>query len=325
MAIRALPVIQDLQRPQTVGDCRGGPRPCGYVSCRYNLLLDCLDNGDLVINAPSSRLHGAERAIPNKHEADREWFVEVRLPAIESEKLNAAAHGRAAIREVAALAKAQDRGSAILSRASQRSAAVIEAARQRGQALKAARTPGARKRRRERVAAIMRRARDRAAKIRETTRQRAQAETARILGAARDDRGPVRIYAIGPLDSASRAHEVAAAWEAEHGEGTTAVHRMLPPTYQRTGAQDKDIDAKFLDEMEDAVDYWFDEPDPNMPSCLLDEIAKLDRSSEDCLLDGIAKLMFVSRERIRQVEEIAMRKVEAAGATLGVEREVERG
>lgn len=329
MAVRSLPIVRDPlpPRPQTVGDCRNEDaiRPCPYLTCRFSLLADVLEDGSLVVNAPSSRLFGAERAIPNKREADREWFVEVRLPVVDSDKLNATAQERGAARGTAAQAKADARASKLLDAGRQRSSAIVEAARTRCHSLKTACTPATRARRKNRVAAIMRKARERAAKVMEAAREHAKLEAERILAAARDDRGPCRIYAMGPLDGATRAHEVAAAWEAEHGEGTTCVHRMLPPHYRRTGAQDKDIDAKFLDEMEDAVDYWFDEPDPSMPSCLLDEIAKLDRSSEDCLLDGIAKLMYVSRERIRQVEEIAMAKVQAAGAVLGLEVEMGRG
>lgn len=34
-------------RPQTRGDCIGGPRPCPFLGCRHNLLLDVQRNGGL--------------------------------------------------------------------------------------------------------------------------------------------------------------------------------------------------------------------------------------------------------------------------------------
>lgn len=34
-------------RPQVRGDCIGGPRPCPYVACRYNLLLEVTPTGSL--------------------------------------------------------------------------------------------------------------------------------------------------------------------------------------------------------------------------------------------------------------------------------------
>ena len=41
-----------LTRPRTVGDCRGGPRPCPFVSCRFNLLMDVDDRGNITLNVP---------------------------------------------------------------------------------------------------------------------------------------------------------------------------------------------------------------------------------------------------------------------------------
>lgn len=329
MAVRSLPVInsEPPRRPQIVSDCQNGAgiRPCPWISCRFSLLADVLEDGSLVVNAPSSRLHGAERAIPNKRESERQWFVEVRLPVLDSDKVNAAVQERTAARETEARGRADARSAKIIGVGRRRGARIVDAARARCHGLKAARTPATKRRRKARAAEIVRKARERASVILEAAKTRAAAEVDRIMAAARDDRGPCRIYSLGPLDSAARAGEISAAWEAEHGAGTAHVHRDLPSHYQRTGAQDRDIDAKFLDEAEDAVDYWFDEPKPDLPSCLLDEIAKLDRSSEDCLLDGIAKLMYVSRERIRQVEEIALNKVKAAGVMLGLEMEAEHG
>lgn len=80
VALRRLPVIQP-QRPQTRADCEGGPRPCPYVGCRASLLVDVLADGQIILNAPSKRVSGAERLIPDRHESARarEWFVLVRL------------------------------------------------------------------------------------------------------------------------------------------------------------------------------------------------------------------------------------------------------
>lgn len=52
MAVR-LPVLEPtVTRPKTVGECRGGIRPCPWVSCRFNLLLDVDANGSLTLNVP---------------------------------------------------------------------------------------------------------------------------------------------------------------------------------------------------------------------------------------------------------------------------------
>lgn len=39
-----------LRRPRTHGDCEQVPRPCPFVSCRYNLYLDDIGFGRLVLN-----------------------------------------------------------------------------------------------------------------------------------------------------------------------------------------------------------------------------------------------------------------------------------
>lgn len=39
-------------RPRTRGDCAGIPRPCPYVSCRFNLALDVTANGGIKVNFP---------------------------------------------------------------------------------------------------------------------------------------------------------------------------------------------------------------------------------------------------------------------------------
>ncbi len=39
-------------KPRTRGECAGVPRPCPYVSCRYNLALDVSRNGAIKVNFP---------------------------------------------------------------------------------------------------------------------------------------------------------------------------------------------------------------------------------------------------------------------------------
>lgn len=39
-------------RPPTRGSCEGMPRPCPFVSCRYNLYLDIRGDGVLRVNFP---------------------------------------------------------------------------------------------------------------------------------------------------------------------------------------------------------------------------------------------------------------------------------
>jgi hypothetical protein len=40
-------------RPQTRGDCKDGPRPCPWVSCRYHLALDITDRGAAQLRHPN--------------------------------------------------------------------------------------------------------------------------------------------------------------------------------------------------------------------------------------------------------------------------------
>lgn len=44
-----LPVLAG-DRPVTLGDCRGGARPCALLGCRFNLLLDVDKRGNISIN-----------------------------------------------------------------------------------------------------------------------------------------------------------------------------------------------------------------------------------------------------------------------------------
>lgn len=52
-----LPIAQEQTpppkwRPQTRADCVNGPRPCGYVACRFHLYLDVKPNGNIRLNFP---------------------------------------------------------------------------------------------------------------------------------------------------------------------------------------------------------------------------------------------------------------------------------
>lgn len=47
---------EPITRPVTRGDCRDVPRPCPWVSCRFNLLLDVQPNGTIAFNATGARV-----------------------------------------------------------------------------------------------------------------------------------------------------------------------------------------------------------------------------------------------------------------------------
>jgi hypothetical protein len=44
-------------RPQTRDDCASVPRPCPFVSCRYNMYLDVREDGALRFNFPDREPH----------------------------------------------------------------------------------------------------------------------------------------------------------------------------------------------------------------------------------------------------------------------------
>lgn len=44
--------IGDVQRPMSRTQCASGPRPCVWVTCRYNLYLDVRGDGVLRLNFP---------------------------------------------------------------------------------------------------------------------------------------------------------------------------------------------------------------------------------------------------------------------------------
>lgn len=211
-----LQMLPEIERPVTRADCANVPRPCPFVGCRANLLVDPLEDGSIALNFHSKRLAGADRAIPPKHDPDQAWFV---------------------------LVTQRPRGS----------------------------------------------------------------------------RSPATLWALGPLGDSPRARAVAKQYETEFGKGTTLVSRTIPDWCERVAEQREGIiDSRFLDEVEDAIEEWFDEPDPDMPSCVLDEVAKLDREvkDSDLLLEQIAKIMHVSRERVRQVEVAGLLKLKREGLTL---------
>jgi protein gp37 len=317
VAVR-LPVIQqpELVRPRTVADCANIPRPCAFVSCKFNLLIDLMEDGGLVLNAPSKRLAGAERVFPDRRAIDGQWYVEIHLPEHEYGRSLAAARAR----DEALDARVAERTGAARAVADAKATAVLDAARARASKLPAAKTPKRRERRHQRVTAIMERARARAAEIRAQAALRAEETEAKIREAAAQHERR-RIFVLGPLDSAARAREVADLWAVDYGAGSAAVHRDWPADLERAGLVERDIDASFRDELEDAIEYWFSPDGEPVASCLLDEIKTLDRSRLDCLLDGIAKRMFVSRERVRQVLGSAVGKYLATSADTQIEED----
>ncbi len=44
--------VADHGRPKTRGECASVPRPCPFVSCRWHLYADVLENGNLKLNMP---------------------------------------------------------------------------------------------------------------------------------------------------------------------------------------------------------------------------------------------------------------------------------
>lgn len=50
-------MLEESERPQTRGDCRDAPRPCPWVSCKYNLYLDVSpETGAIKLNFPDLRV-----------------------------------------------------------------------------------------------------------------------------------------------------------------------------------------------------------------------------------------------------------------------------
>jgi len=57
---RHLYPIADVNRPKTRGDCVNGPRPCGFVSCKWHLSIDVTPAGSIVHNFPDKELDELE-------------------------------------------------------------------------------------------------------------------------------------------------------------------------------------------------------------------------------------------------------------------------
>lgn len=109
----------------------------------------------------------------------------------------------------------------------------------------------------------------------------------------------------------------------EDGSIVLNARYRRPDGAHRVMAPKAEVTDRFVDEMDDAVEVWFDEPDPFLPSCALD-VADADgvRSNREALaawlvdpdrvgmqLEEISDLMFVSRERVRQIEASALGKL----------------
>lgn len=286
-----LPVLRDqldpLDRPVTVGDCRGGVRPCPWVSCRFNLLIDVLDDGSIVINAPSKRLAGADRTIADKHEFDHDavWFVEVRLPdraqlSGESVPQIFALGPMGSARRAREIAKAWE----------------AEIAAEISSEIEA------------RVA----RAKKRVTKIMAQAHVKARAITSKVKDGDEALVSAAKVRA-GARVAKARARAARIMAEAREKPEITKIHRKLPDHLRLVGGvREGALDSKFLDEAEDAIDYWFDDEErsASIRSCLLDEVAKSRAAAravidEERLLEEISGVLFVSRERVRQIESMA--------------------
>lgn len=59
LALQGLPLddAAPVERPACRAECRDGPRPCPFVSCKYNLYIDVNpDSGSVVLNFPDKEL-----------------------------------------------------------------------------------------------------------------------------------------------------------------------------------------------------------------------------------------------------------------------------
>src|SRR5207248_4026222 len=61
--LQALMAELDATRPRVRGDCAEGPRPCPYVSCKYNLYVDVNPRTGSVKDRKSTRLNSSHRTI----------------------------------------------------------------------------------------------------------------------------------------------------------------------------------------------------------------------------------------------------------------------
>jgi hypothetical protein len=100
----------------------------------------------------------------------------------------------------------------------------------------------------------------------------------------------------------------------ERGEGAGRIWR---PTVRTNRAEKAAEDAEFAAQAEAALDWWIYRTDRArrmgsvMPDSCLEDI--LDRyKGEEMLLEDVGAKMFITRERARQIEEKALRDLEAA-------------
>lgn len=327
MAAVRLPVLQErdpFARPRTVGDCENGIRPCPRLWCKHNLLADVLEDGSLVLNYPSSRYRGADRTIPDKHSNERSWFVIVCVrkdgepthfalgPCDSQPRAQEIAEAwqveSGGDSEPAELVRARSRADAMVARASARAAKLVRRASEHAEELVAKAKDRARRvaGRRSKRAAARDRARQRGLAI-------VDAAHARGREAVADQRRCGREIVEEAKESARAIVE-----DATPGP-LSLVCRDIPDRFDVAATAAGAIDRKFEDELDDAVDYWFDEPRPDLRSCVLDEVKRLHDSGapeEEYLLEQIAVIHHVSRERVRQTEVSALAKVKRAGLTL---------
>lgn len=113
----------DYWRPKTRADCSQVPRPCPYVSCKYNLYLDVEKDGSIVLNHPNIEPHEMKRSClldileeteqPGHRKKERAGFTSGANSFIPNshnrvaEKLGLKSHQHAEITERRALAKAR--------------------------------------------------------------------------------------------------------------------------------------------------------------------------------------------------------------------------
>lgn len=98
--------------------------------------------------------------------------------------------------------------------------------------------------------------------------------------------------------------------------GSAPIGETRPDGAERVIPAKPEFEERFLDEIEDAIEVWFDEPIPPVKSCVLDE--SMHRFKDDHQLDEIADVMFVSRERVRQIEASGLRKLRVACREAGI-------
>lgn len=86
------------------------------------------------------------------------------------------------------------------------------------------------------------------------------------------------------------------------------AERPMPPR--------PDLDDRFRDEIDDFVDAVYDEPDPSLPSCVID--TPPGGARDDAQLEEIAQRLFVSRERVRQIEASGLENLRTSMRRFGI-------